>query len=115
MFKIKLITQKLVLSQKIIKNKLKNIVLFEKYEPKKYTISSGTFSAITGSAIYGSSILTINASNRTIIGSNTSSMGGYDISGKKDFILLASRKPNSFQRMMINLIFGWKWLNKNEL
>jgi hypothetical protein len=113
MFKIKLITQRLVLSQKIIKNKIKNVVFFEKYEPKKYTF--GTFAAITGSAVFGASAITITASNRTVIGSNSISLGGYDIGGKKDFILLAARKPNKFQRLMIKLVFGWKWINKEEL
>ena len=113
MFKIKLITQKLSLSKRMIKNKLKNVVLFEKYEPRKLTF--GTFTTITSSAIYGAPALTLTASNRTIIGSNSISLGGYDIGGKKDFILLAARKPNKFQRLMIKLIFGWKWINKEEL
>jgi len=114
MFKIKFITQRLILSQKIIKNKLKNIVLFEKYEPHKY-LSFASGSAITGSAIYGGSIININASNRTVIGSNAISLGGYDIGGKKDFIILAARKPNKFQKLMIKLVFGWKWISKEEL
>jgi len=115
MFKIKLITQKLILSPKIIKNKLKNIVLFEKYEPKKNTI--GTFAYVTGSAVFGASATsaTITVSNRTVIGSNSIYLGGYDIGGKKDFILLAARKPNKFQKLMIKLVFGWKWINKEEL
>lgn len=113
MFKIKLITQKLILSQKIIKNKIKNVVLFEKYEPHKYKF--GIFDNVLGSAVYGASMLTINASNRTVIGSNAISLGGYDIGGKKDFIILAARKPNKFQKLMIKLVFGWKWINKEEL
>jgi len=116
MFKIKLITQRLILSQKIIKNKLKNVVLFEKYEPHKY-VTFGTFSgsAITGSSIFAGSTITVSASNRTVIGSNSISLGGYDIGGKKDFIILAARKPNKFQKLMIKLVFGWKWINKEEL
>jgi len=113
MFKIKLITQKLILSQKVIKNKIKNVVFFEKYEPHK--LRFGTFATITGSAVYGGSMITVTASNRTVIGSNATSLGGYDIGGKKDFILLAARKPNKFQKLMIKLVFGWKWINKEEL
>ena len=110
MFKIKIVTQKLITSTKLIKNKFDGVVLFEKFEPKKriFIDDGSNFSFVQGGTILGNGI-TITGSNRTVIGYNNNS-GGYDISGVGNFVLLVNKKPNFFNRNMVKLIFGWKYV-----
>jgi hypothetical protein len=114
MFKLKLITQKLILSKKVIRNHKIGKVFFEKYEPRKQSLFN--FSTLSsGTTLIGSSIVTFNAApNRTIIGYNNNS-GGYDISGKGNFVLLVQKKPNFFHRNMVKLIFGWKYIDSKKV
>ena len=105
---INLITQKLVTSTKLIKNKFKGSVLFEKYEPHKgNTLSAGFF--VSGGTVTNS-LITFSSSNIITIGLDKG-VGGYDIGGNGSFILKVLKKPNFFHRNMIKLVFGWKYIN----
>lgn len=113
MFKLRFITQKLIASKKLIKNRFKGSVLFEKFEPNKRQLFSCA-TITSGSVAIGSNI-TITASNRTVIGNGASKSGGYDIGGDGGFILLLSKKPNLFHRNMVKLIFGWKYFDSKNI
>lgn len=107
-FSIDIITQKLITSKKLIKNKFKGHVIFEKYNP---ILKWGGFVAESPenySYVYGvDTALSISSSNVTIIGYQKDSAGGYDISGGK--------KPNFFQKNIINILLGWKYVELDKI
>lgn len=116
---IKLITQKLVISTKLIKNKFKGLVLFEKYEPKKqFVISDGNIALVPSQYVFAATVnqdIIIACSQNRITMGGLNKPGGYDIGGEKDFIIMTSKKPNFIQRNLIKLIFGWNYINKENL
>lgn len=111
-YNINIITQKLVTSKRLIKNKFKGRVLFEKYEPHKAKFVDG-FLVETGTVSANSSFLTISSSNRVSLG-NSNSSGGYDIGGDGNFLLMVTKKPNFFHRNMVRLFLGWKYMESNK-
>ncbi len=118
-FDINVITQKLVTSTKLIKNKIGGKVFFEKYEPHKNKIVfSGIFSLNTASPSFiisnsvGTSMFSVLSNGQTKIG-NSNNIGGYDVDGNGEFIIM-SKKPNFFRRNMIRMFFGWKYVVINK-
>ena len=115
-FSIDIITQQLVTSKNLIKNKFKGHVIFEKYNPiKKWngfvTVSSGDYSFASGI----DTAIMCEVSNVTIIGRRHDNVGGYDISGNKNVIFLLSKKPNYFQKNIVNILLGWKYIEPDKI
>lgn len=115
-YDIKLITQKLVTSKKIVVNRFLGEVFFEKYEPHKFITGNSGWASI-GSAGSSNSYISFSggALNRTIIGNSNNSSGGYDLGGENSFIIMINKKPNFLRKNMIRFIFGWNWIDKNKL
>lgn len=124
-YNINIVTQKLITSKKLIKNKFKGNVLFEKYKHRTLFAfaGEGVFSPI-GSDLGSNSLFSVNNNlnqsfftirhdGKTIIG-NSNNLGGYDIGGSKECIFMVSKKPNFFRRNMIRLFFGWKYVVINK-
>lgn len=116
---INIITQKLVTSTKLIKNKIGGKVFFEKYEPHKNRITlSGIFASSNSTPAFlisdgaGNSMFSVLSSGQTKIG-NSNNIGGYDVDGNGEFIIM-SKKPNFFRRNMIRMFFGWKYVVLNK-
>lgn len=127
-YNINIVTQKLVTSKNLIKNKFKGKVLFEKYDYIKngFSLTGGTqiYAFGTQNGTYSNPLFSINNSSnnalftirsdgKTIIG-NSNNLGGYDIGGTKECIFMVSKKPNFFRRNMIRLFFGWEYVTVNK-
>ncbi len=113
-FSVDIITQQLVTSKKLIKNKFKGHVIFEKHSQKWssfFTETSGNYSFVGG--IDTATICS--ASDVTIIGRRHNNVGGYDISGNKNVIFLLSKKPNYFQKNIVNILLGWKYIEPDKI
>ena len=115
-FNIDIVTQKLITSKNLIKNKFKGHVIFEKYNPVLRWEGFATTSSGTYSYVFGTDTATMcNASNMTVIGRRYDNVGGYDISGNKNVIFLLSKKPNYFQKNIVNMLLGWKYIESDKI
>jgi len=109
----KILKRKFEVSRKMLKNKRKNIVLFEKYNPNPI-VANHVFFAVQNNVNQNCGIMV--TQDRVVLNKTQDTKGGYDVTGgNKQLLLMSNKRPTRFNRFAIAFFLGWKWIEREEL